>query len=340
MKLEQVFEFLLVLIIFFPQISIGVKYIDHCPTDNTYIYEDTIFAPNLFCNVEDSLDRPPYKGKQTGVLIIMNNDVTLDCNFMTLNGTGTNGTFEDKFRFGIFADGFSNITIKNCIVQNYGDGILLIHVTNSKVFNNVVRFNENGIVIDNTIPSYYEKHQRSFPLKPSYGGNIINNNTAISNGHSYLLLFSNGNQVFNNYAFNNSFGLELEHSSYNKIYNNLIENDRGIFIQDESNENFIFNNSLLSIPTVDGAIKITNSSKNYIYNNFIYCFRKGIVDNGRDNKIEDNIVRIENRETTQPLLSRFSEEKKISSNLVIFYLLVFCFIIFILKFKKKFFSTD
>jgi hypothetical protein len=49
--------------------------------DNTYIYEDTIFAPNLFCNVEDSLDRLLYKGKQTGVLIIMNNSVTLDYNF-------------------------------------------------------------------------------------------------------------------------------------------------------------------------------------------------------------------------------------------------------------------
>jgi len=326
MKFNQsIIKILLIMIILYPRVAIAIVYIDHCPNDDTYIFEDTIFAPNLFCNVEDSLNRLPYKGKQTGVIIIMKDNVILDCNFMTLNGTGTNGTFEDKFRFGIFTDGFNNITIKNCIVQNYGDGILLIHTQNSRVFNNIVRFNENGIVIDNTIPSYYEKHQRTFPLKSSYGGNMIYNNTAISNGHSYLLLFSDNNQIFNNYAYNNSFGLELEHSSYNKIYNNFIQNDRGIFIQDYSDENEIFNNSLINIPTVDGAIKISNSSKNYIHNNFIHYLKEGIIDSGKDNNIRDNVMIMKNEENTQFSNSPSSKEKKISSSFTIFFcILIFC----------------
>ncbi len=87
--------------------SLGLEN-DGCPSDDTYINENTKFEPgNIFCNVPD--------GDNEGVLIINASNIILDCNGMTLNGMDSG--------IGIYNDGFDNVTIKNCNVNNYNKGI-------------------------------------------------------------------------------------------------------------------------------------------------------------------------------------------------------------------------
>ncbi len=88
-----------------PSWTVGDEVIK-CPSDDTYINQNTEFLYN-FCNVSDS--------GSMGILIINASNIVLDCNGMTLNGTGS-GT-------GIYNKGFHNFTIKECIVQNYESDI-------------------------------------------------------------------------------------------------------------------------------------------------------------------------------------------------------------------------
>ena len=67
--------------------------------------------------------------------VIMNN-VTLDCQGYIISGNGAG--------YGINSSGYSVITIKSCIVQNFTSGIYFSSSTNNTVYNNTI-FNMNGI---------------------------------------------------------------------------------------------------------------------------------------------------------------------------------------------------
>lgn len=98
-----------------------------CPSANTYINENTKFEPaNQFCN--------------DASLIINASNIILDCNGMTINGTGS-GT-------GI-NNGFDNVTIRNCNMQNYDYGIFLNASMNSTLSNNVINSSSRGIYFYN-----------------------------------------------------------------------------------------------------------------------------------------------------------------------------------------------
>ena len=65
------------------------------------------------------------------------NNITLDCNSHTITGLG-GGT-------GIKVQERNNITIKNCIVNNFSDGIFLMVSSYDNITNNTVSLNNNGI---------------------------------------------------------------------------------------------------------------------------------------------------------------------------------------------------
>ncbi len=251
--------FIFLFTIFF-QIKVQAKIWSECPTDNTYITENTVFSGD-FCNIEDSTKRKPG---EEGAIIIKASNIILDCNGTTLNGTGFNETLDrPNFRFGIFNMGYENVTIKNCIVQNFFDGILSVKANNSKVFNNVVKGCQNGIVLDGVL-HYQEKWERTEEHIPTPTNMKIFNNTLISNSQNINLLYADNNEIFNNNASLGVHGIQTENSSNNKIFNNIfMANDGGIYLWDNSDDNGVFDNKIIS----NKVGILSENSRNNIFNN-------------------------------------------------------------------------
>lgn len=177
----------------------------NCPDDDLQIKEDTVLPGNLFCNIKDE--------GVVGVLSIGSSDITLDCNGTVLNGTGIERP--NVFKFGVFNPGHNNVTVKNCIIQNYGDGILFINSSYGKLVNNTLISNDNGIVIDRS--AYTE----------------VFNNTVVSNTRGILLLPSSyQNIIFNNNIASNKDGIQIEGSYNNTIFYNIFNsNERAIWLR-------------------------------------------------------------------------------------------------------------
>ena len=108
-----------------------------CPRDDTVITEDLILEPDLVCHVVDK-DRP-------GVFIVGASNVTLDCNGTTIIGPGFQRP--DIFRFGVHGHGYENVTIKNCGVSNYGDGMIFMYMKNLTLTGNVLEGHDNGVAL-------------------------------------------------------------------------------------------------------------------------------------------------------------------------------------------------
>ena len=101
--------------------------------DDYYVNSSTTLGP-VWHNIEDTSDR--------GVIIVNASNIELDCNGLTLNGTGS-GT-------GIYNPGFDNVTIRNCNVHNYNVGILLASSENNTVIGNAISDNNIGIAFNRT----------------------------------------------------------------------------------------------------------------------------------------------------------------------------------------------
>ena len=185
------------------------------PTDDLYINEDTVLCPGVY-DIPDA--------GATGVIIINADEVVLDCNGATINGTGSGD--------GIYNYGFDNVTIMNCNVMNYRYGI---HVRTHADYNIIT----NNTVSSNTIAG--------IELFGSAKYNTITNNTANSNGWGiYLVLWADNNTVVNNIANSNKVdGIRLEDSSCGNIVSANIANlntKNGIHLEN-SNNNKIINNT-------------------------------------------------------------------------------------------------
>ena len=252
---------LLVLIFFLVvQPVYGVKVIE-CPDDDTYIYEDTVLTGG-FCNVEDSLD------SDYGVIIIKADNIVLDCNGTVLNGSGYDFKEYPRYRFGIVNIKHRNVEIKNCVVQNFFDGILLIKTKHCKIHNNTLRDNNNGIVIDNTYPYYEEKiEKRNFTQIPSPGYNHVYDNLLVSNSQGINLIFTMNNLVFGNEIHNSVHGILVQGShkntiTANKIYNSFLVD---VSFTENSTNNTVIGNVLLS----EKAVSTKEGSYNLIIGNII-----------------------------------------------------------------------
>jgi parallel beta-helix repeat protein len=254
-----IFSFLIE-ILFFSTIASAEKIIRGCPSDDTFIYEDTTFIHDKnVCNVED------VRSSEAGVLIIRAHNIVLDCGGMVLNGTGINVSEYPRYRFGILNRGYHNVEVKNCVVQNYFDGILFINTLGSKIHDNTLNSNNNGIVIDNTLPYYEEKIEyRNFTQTPNKGASKVFDNKLNSNGQGINLLYSDENVVFYNYINNSMHGIIADCSSNNMIVGNKITSLwLGIKLFGNSSNNTITGNVIL----IPNAIALSSSYDNTIFGN-------------------------------------------------------------------------
>lgn len=144
-----------------------------------------------------------------------------------------------------------NILVKNLVLKNNRQGILLAFTENTRVSNCTFRKNEEGI---------YLWHSNN---------NILSKNICSNNQKRGILLGrdSDNNALDNNACTNNSNGIELiSHSDKNILSRNVCKknSDSGISLK-ESNNNFL--NSNKSNLNRFAGIYISQSSNNTIFNN-------------------------------------------------------------------------
>jgi parallel beta-helix repeat protein len=128
------------------------------------------------------------------------NNVTLNCRGYTIDGD------DSGVDYGVYLNGKSNNTIKNCIVTDFSNGIYLFNSLNTNITNNIVSSNNYGIYIQ------------------SNSNNIIAKNTAKNKVFGTRLYSGSYNTIGNNTVTSNTYGIYLYSSSNNLIYNNHFNN--------------------------------------------------------------------------------------------------------------------
>ena len=171
-------------------------------------------------------------------------DIELDCDGFSIIGDGTG--------IGINSTGRDNITIRNCVIANFTNDILLDDTNNSFVINNTAT-NTSAEVIDIDSSNF----------------NIIVNNTAVSEGGTGISLASstNNNLTENNATSVSGVGILLSSSSTsNNLTNNIGESssNRGIFLS-SSGSNRLVNN--LGKSSSSQGILLQLSSSNVLIGN-------------------------------------------------------------------------
>lgn len=160
--------------------------IDNCSVldtqGETYILtQDIINSPNTTC------------------MNVTADDVTLDCNNSRIDGVYSASTY------GVYWKGNDNVTVRNCNITDWGDGINMNLSFYSTVFKNNLSGNSDGVEMTN-----------------SWNANVSNN-----------------------FIDNVNNGIYLSNSSWNSIgYNNIRGNGQGISLHSVSNNSKIFRNVL------------------------------------------------------------------------------------------------
>ncbi|MEM5771961.1 MAG: NosD domain-containing protein [Candidatus Aenigmatarchaeota archaeon] len=238
-------------------------------------------------------------------------DVILDCNAKSIIGNN-----EGK---GIFSISKNNITIKNCLISNYEDGIELISTSNALIINNsILNNNDDGLDLDMS-SSFINATQNTF-YNNSYGVVLTNvensnifNNTFILNINASVAIYSNSetnyifsndisssiigigtwlvnsNQIYENFITNTSIGIFSLTSNLSLISENNISNSIiGIYLNESYNN--IFDNNFIS-NTNSYGIYFYNSSNNFIINSTVSNCSYGIYLTGTNyNFVENNTV--------------------------------------------------
>ena len=190
-------------------------------------------------------------------------DITLDCNNSTLIGTGGDD--------GIYNEGYDYVTIENCNIKNYSNGIYLygymyrdegIGASNDNlIHNNLLEENNYGI---------YSKGPRdSYEAKQYYNSKHI---------------------FYNNTLENNNYGIRLDSSNSMNITENTIEDNEGIGIYlgkyssswGGCSSNNIFNNSIKN--NSNYGLYITSSDNNDIFENYFLNNSVQASDSGSNNQ--------------------------------------------------------
>lgn len=181
--------------------------------------------------------------------------ITLDCNGIpmigSLSGDGILNTFD-------------NVTIKNCNVSKFSNGIHILGAYNNTIFNNTVsttpliprqgsglwiQYSASNNVTNNTASSF----KWGIALDTNSNNNLIENNTVSSCQNGIELYSSSGNTIKDTRANNNTdHGIYLRSgSSNNRIINSTADFNRqhGLFFSDlasignnVTNNRFCFNN--------------------------------------------------------------------------------------------------
>jgi parallel beta-helix repeat protein len=219
-------------------------------------------------------------------------NIILDCNNRLIDGDNL-GT-----DYGINLTSRKNVTIKNCRIQEFKNGIYLKGSSNeSLILDNDVKTNlTNGYgiyledfsklnkIINNTITTYQNLSYGIYLYSPSLFS-VISENTITTFGTQwsygiYLCDSSNFTNISENYVttYGEQFGYGIfvyDHSSYNNIVDNTIitagnQSCGGIYIKRDTNFNTVLKNNVTTTGTnLATGIQIENSTENTAFENTI-----------------------------------------------------------------------
>jgi len=263
------------------------------PTDGMIITQNTVFVPGIY-------------NLPNGITISASN-IVLDGNGATLVGVGT------QYVTGIKDSGtVSGITVKNCNVEYYWDG-MIIYAPYSQILNNVVTYcghvcigaYTSNLKISNNIVAGYNvspmhAQQRGIDLD---GNNcVISNNTATNCLYKGFFIFNSQNFVVTNNTSTNhgSYGYEFGTASYGSFTNNIgsFNGKDGVYASGGGVNNIIFSNNTLSNNGRAGIILDSGPTDNMISKNVFNSNAYGVffqsaattANTAMQNEISNNLV--------------------------------------------------
>jgi parallel beta-helix repeat protein len=228
-----------------------------CAPGEVIPYDDMEITSNTklcrgFYNIPDSGDQ--------GVIIIKSDNVILDCNGATING--------DDSGIGIYNNGFDDVILKNCNIQNYGVGIGVGYSSYNTITSSSSSNNVRGIVMEyssyNTLTSnsvYGNNLDGVYMVGSSNNTLTFNNvysNNLFANTNGIALVSSSSNSLTGNNINDNSLnGIDINsNSDFNTLNNNKIKNNRyGVSLTDSNNTdlnaNIICENTIFDLDLVN-----------------------------------------------------------------------------------------
>ena len=154
---------------------------------------------------------------------VTNDNLVIDCLGNTITGNDTN--------FGFNLTDRTNVTVQNCLVNNFTTGLYLSN-SNSSVFdNNTFTSNTEGINSSFSMNNNFSSN--TFSTNTNYGFFLSNSNSSTldsntlitNNSQAIYLTSSDSNNITSNLVRNNNIGINLLSSNSNNIYNNHFANN-------------------------------------------------------------------------------------------------------------------
>ncbi|MCX6749001.1 MAG: right-handed parallel beta-helix repeat-containing protein [Candidatus Pacearchaeota archaeon] len=190
-------------------------------------------------------------------IVITSNNVILDCNGAKIIGSGSSNGITTKY------NGASGITIKNCNINSFDKGIIILSQNSyMTIENNNLQSNNYGVYID------------AYATYNSIIKNQFNNNVHdIEIGYE-----SNHNTISQNLLNGSTFSpIRISEADFITIQdNNIYPKSNGIYIG-RSNYNTLTNNQIvIQLPTVNSdGIWFFSSEENNILNNYVKGWKGG-----------------------------------------------------------------
>lgn len=194
----------------------------HCTAITSLPY--TISVPGSYCiNRSFSSVAPP---DLSGAVTINADNVVFDCQGSTISGTS------ELDKHGIYFNGTSFSSAKNCLVSSFDFGVFLDSSMNASISNVTANSNEEGFVIEGN-GSRIENSSASnnagngFLIELSSSENLIANSTSSYNIlDGYVISLSDKNSIVDSVADGNSAGFSISLSSYrNSITSSTARNN-------------------------------------------------------------------------------------------------------------------
>lgn len=218
------------------------------------------------------------QGNYTESLVITTNEITLDCQGATLQGNGTG--------IGIDLVGVRLVTIRNCVINGFNNGITLKNSHQNVIYlNRLVGNGDRGIamwgsdlnIIDTN--SIFDTDSAGIILDGDCKQNVIVRNSIDKSGDSGLGIFdgSNDNVVIQNSIQETRLheGLGVHRAEGNVLYLNEFRGNiiSGVLLEDCTGSNYVFVNEF----HLGSGISFTNVSNAYIFENYFHDAPFGIA---------------------------------------------------------------